>query len=128
MKITGAAGAYTASFENMEADIAEVNKIIDRSSLKNEELAAFSNQIEAIETQLDGTVDRMRNLDNSLTNTEQAILQGQYNLTTLRQDADRLHLQAADIKDKATQLQEVRKISHKSFLYQNECRLMLVEL
>ena len=116
MKITGAAGAYTASFENMEADIAEVNKIIDRSSLKNEELAAFSNQIEAIETQLDGTVDRMRNLDNSLTNTEQAILQGQYNLTTLRQDADRLHLQAADIKDKATQLQEVRKISHyKSF-------------
>ena len=128
MKITGAAGAYTASFENMEADIAEVNKIIDRSSLKNEELAAFSNQIEAIETQLDGTVDRMRNLDNSLTNTEQAILQGQYNLTTLRQDADRLHLQAADIKDKATQLQEVRKISHKSFLDQNECRLMLVEL
>lgn len=128
MKITGAAGAYTASFENMEADIAEVNKIIDRSSLKNEELAAFSNQIEAIETQLDGTVDRMRNLDNSLTNTEQAILQGQYNLTTLRQDADRLHLQAADIKDKATQLQEVRKISQKSFLDQNECRLMLVEL
>ena len=108
MKITGAAGAYTASFENMEADIAEVNKIIDRSSLKNEELAAFSNQIEAIENQLDGTVERMRNLDNSLTNTEQAILQGQYNLTTLRQDADRLHLQAGDIKDKATQLQEVR--------------------
>jgi len=90
----------------MEADIAEVNKIIDRSSLKNEELAAFSNQIEAIENQLDGTVERMRNLDNSLTNTEQAILQGQYNLTTLRQDADRLHLQAGDIKDKATQLQE----------------------
>ena len=108
VKITGAAGAYTASFENMEADIAEVNKIIDRSSLKNEELAAFSNQIEAIENQLDGTVERMRNLDNSLTNTEQAILQGQYNLTTLRQDADRLHLQAADIKDKATQLQEVQ--------------------
>ena len=107
VKITGAAGAYTASFENMEADIAEVNKIIDRSSLKNEELAAFSNQIEAIENQLDGTVERMRNLDNSLTNTEQAILQGQYNLTTLRQDADRLHMQAADIKDKATELQEV---------------------
>merc|ERR1712242_227688 len=42
----------------------------------------------------------------SLTNTEQAILQGQYNLTTLRKDADNLHMQAAHIKDKATQLQE----------------------
>ena len=107
VKITGAAGAYTAAFENMESQIAEVNNIIERSSLKNEELAAFSDQISAIESQLDGTVDRMRSLDNSLTNTEKAILQGQYNLTTLRQDADRLHMQAADIKDKATELQEV---------------------
>ena len=107
VKITGAAGAYTAAFENMESQISEINKIIDRSSLKNEELASFSNQIEAIEAKLDGTGDRMKSLDNSLTNTEQAILQGQYNLTTLRKDADNLHMQAAHIKDKATQLQEV---------------------
>ena len=107
VKITGAAGAYTAAFENMESQIAEVNNIIERSSLKNEELAAFSDLTSAIEAQLDGTVERMRSLDNSLTSTEQAILQGQYNLTTLRQDADRLHMQAADIKDRATELQEV---------------------
>ena len=49
----------------------------------------------------------MKSLDNSLTNTEQAILQGQYNLTSLRQEADKLHMQANHIKDKATQLQEV---------------------
>ena len=107
VKITGAAGAYSAAFENMESQIGEINQIIDRSSLKNEELASFSNQIEAIEARLDDTGDRMKNLDNSLTNTEQAILQGQYNLTTLRKDADNLHMQAAHIKDKATQLQEV---------------------
>ena len=91
----------------MESQIAEINQIIDRSSLKNEELASFSGQIEAIEAQLDGTGDRMKSLDNSLTNTEQAILQGQYNLTSLRQEADKLHMQANHIKDKATQLQEV---------------------
>ena len=107
VKITGAAGAYTAAFENMESQIAEMNKIIDRSSLKNEELESFSNQIKTIEDQLDGTNSRMKTLDNSLATTEQAILQGQYNLTNLRQDADRLHMQAADIQDKATQLQEV---------------------
>jgi len=106
VKITGAAGAYTAAFENMESQIAEVNKIIDRSSLKNEELAIFAENINGIEAQLEDTTKRMENLDNSLTEIEQSILQGQYNLTAVRQDADRLHNQAADIRDKATQLQE----------------------
>ena len=44
VKITGAAGAYTRAFEKMESQIAEVNQIIERSSLKNEELAAFSGE------------------------------------------------------------------------------------
>ena len=106
VKITGAAGAYTAAFENMESQIAEVNQIIDRSSLKDEELIGFRDQITSIESALEDTVDRMRSLDNSLTSTEQAILGGQYSHTTLRREADSLHSQAADIKDKATQLQE----------------------
>ena len=107
VKITGAAGAYTAAFENMESQIAEVNQIIDRSSLKDSELIAFQARIKEQETGLEETVGRMTELDNSLTSTEQAILQGQYSLTTLRQEADRLHSQAADIKDRATELQEV---------------------
>jgi len=106
VKITGAAGAYTRAFEKMESQIAEVNQIIERSSLKNEELAAFSGRISGIETELGETVDRMKSLDESLTGTEQQILQGQYNLTAVRQEADRLHQQAKDIQDKATQLQE----------------------
>jgi len=106
VKVTGAAGAYTAAFENMESQIAEVNQIIERSSLKNEELASFTEDIKGIEDKLSDTTNRIKQLDNSLTETEQSILQGQYNLTTLRQDADRLHNQAADIRDKATQLQE----------------------
>ena len=64
-------------------------------------------RIKEQETGLEETVGRMTELDNSLTSTEQAILQGQYSLTTLRQEADRLHSQAADIKDRATELQEV---------------------
>ena len=91
----------------MESQIAEVNQIIDRSSLKDSELIAFRARITEQETGLEATVARMTELDNSLTSTEQAILQGQYSLTTLRQEADRLHSQAADIKDRATELQEV---------------------
>ena len=73
VKITGAAGAYTAAFENMESQIAEVNQIIDRSSLEDEELIEFRDQITSIEKGLEDTVGRMRSLDNSLTSTEQAI-------------------------------------------------------
>merc|ERR1719410_3118969 len=90
----------------MESQITEVNQIIDRSSLKDEELIGFRNRITNLEAGLEATVGRMTELDNSLTSTEQAILQGQYSLTTLRQEADRLHSQAADIKDRATELQE----------------------
>ena len=59
----------------MEGQIDEINEIIDRSSLKNEELANYSNQIESVKDKLKETDERMRSLDNSLTNTEQAILQ-----------------------------------------------------
>ena len=106
MKVTGAAGAYTASFNDMESKIAEVNDIISRSSLKNEELEKFTDSIKSIETELQATTDRSKDLDNSLAETEQSIMQGNYNLTQLNQDADRLQRQADDIKDKATQLQE----------------------
>ena len=133
VKITGAAGAYTAAFENMESQIAEVNQIIDRSSLKDSELIAFRARITEQETGLEATVGRMTELDNSLTSTEQAILQGQYSLTTLRQEADRLHSQAADIKDRATELQEVRRPPPPSppstdYNADNIARLMWAEL
>lgn len=104
----------------MESQIAEVNQIIDRSSLKDSELIAFRARITEQETGLEATVARMTELDNSLTSTEQAILQGQYSLTTLRQEADRLHSQAADIKDRATELQEVTTSATPSPSYYNE--------
>ena len=106
VKVTGAAGAYTARFTSMESSIAEVQDIISRSSLKNDELQKFTKDIERIDRELKATTERSKQLDNNLAETEQSILQGNYNLTQLRQDADRLQRQADNIKDKATQLQE----------------------
>ena len=106
VKVTGAAGAYTARFTSMESSINEVEDIISRSSLKNEELQKFTDDIDRIDGELKATTDRSKQLDNNLAETEQSILQGNYNLTQLRQDADRLQRQADNIKDKATQLQE----------------------
>jgi len=106
VKITGAAGAYTARFNSMESSIEEVNNIISRSSIKNEELEKFTDSINSIEAELEATTGRSKELDDSLAQTEQSINQGKFNLTQLRADADRLQRQAENIKDKATQLQE----------------------
>lgn len=106
VKVTGAAGAYTARFNSMESSIEEVNNIISKSSLKNEELDRFTEDINQIEDALQATTDRSKELDTRLAETEQSILQGNYNLTQLRQDADGLQRQANSIRDKATKLQE----------------------
>ena len=73
---------------NIESPIAEVNKIIDRSSHKNEELASFSQEIKGIEDKLTDTTNRIKQLDNRLIETDQSIIQGQYNLTMLRNVAE----------------------------------------
>jgi len=106
VKITGAAGAYTARFHGMEESIAEVNDIISRSSLKNEELEQFTESITSLEDDLEGTGERSKRLGASLAETGRTIMQGNFNLTQLRQEADRLQRRADNMKDKATKLQE----------------------
>ena len=57
VKVTGAAGAYTARFTSMESSIAEVQDIISRSSLKNDELQKFTKDIERIDRELKATTE-----------------------------------------------------------------------
>ena len=106
VKVTGAAGAYTKRFEVMEEKIGSVEKIIKSASVSVEELVNYQDKIEGVTEQLDDTTDRMENLDDSLAHTKLAILHGQYNLTILRQDADKLQQSASNVKDEATKLQE----------------------
>ena len=106
VKVTGAAGAYTRSFESMEESINHVRNVIASASVSVDELARYQNNIDTITDRLDGTRAKMDALDNSLSDTKQSIHQGQYNLTNLRQEADRLQQSAADVRNQATKLQE----------------------
>ena len=53
-----------------------------------------------------GTTDELDNLDSSLADTKQAIVQAKSTLAFLKSDADNRKLQALDMKDKITRLQE----------------------
>jgi laminin beta 1 len=110
VKVTGAAGAYTRSFENMESNIEEVKGILGRASISNDELAGLQKDIDETGDKLRTTTDRMAVLDNTLSDTKQSILQGQYNLTNLRQEAERLQQAATDVRDQATKLQEANVV------------------
>ena len=110
VKVTGAAGAYTRSFENMESNIEEVKGILSRASISNDELAGLAKDIDVTGDKLRATTDRMLELDSTLSDTKQSILQGQYNLTNLRQDAERLTQAASDVRDQATRLQEANVV------------------
>jgi DNA repair ATPase RecN len=102
VKVTGAAGAYTRSFEDMEDKIESVKKIISSASVSVEELSKYQQGIDNISGKLDVTTQRMDDLGNSLGDTKQSILQGTYNLTNLRQEADRLQQVASDVRDQGS--------------------------
>ena len=106
VRVTGAAGAYTLSFESMEESINHVKNVINSASVSVDELAGYQANIDDISNRLLSTTGRMDSLDNGLSDTKQSILQGQYNLTNLRQEADRLQQSASDVRDQATKLQE----------------------
>jgi len=106
VKVTGAAGAYTRIFENMESKIDTVKDIIHSTSISVDELVKYKSDIARMTERLNNTTAGMKSLDNGLADTKQSFLRGQYNLTNLRREADRLQNSASDVRSEATQLQE----------------------
>ena len=97
LKATGVTGSYYKTyFDSMESMLSEVRSILEGGSISNEEL----------EEVISGTTDELDNLDSSLADTKQAIVQAKSTLAFLKSDADNRKLQALDMKDKITRLQE----------------------
>ena len=107
VKATGVTGTYYKShFDEMETKLAEVKEILAGASISNEELAAVQTEIDQISEVLTITTNELDSLDSSLADTKQTILQARSTLEYLKTDADRRRLQAFDMKDKITKLQE----------------------
>lgn len=106
VKVTGATGAYTRSFEKMEANLREIKTILDGASISNEELSAVQTEIDGISAVLTKTTKELEGLDSTLAGTKQSILQARSTLDDLKKDADKRKRQALDMKDKITRLQE----------------------
>ena len=80
VKVTGATGAYSAYFQEMEREIEEIKTILKGASISNEELEAVQNNINDISEALKSTTTELDGLDSSLASTKRAIDQVLYNL------------------------------------------------
>ena len=106
VKVTGATGAYTRFFEEMEEKLQEIKDILAGASISNDELSAVQNEIDAISGVLTTTTEELDGLDSNLADTKQAILQAKATLEFLKADADRRQMTALEMKEKITSLQE----------------------
>ena len=104
MKVTGTTGAYTRVFEEMEAKLREIKEILESASISNDELVGVQSDIDKIASVLTETTSRLNDLDSDLAGTKQNMMQGNSQLEYLRGDADKLKLNAQDMKDSITRL------------------------
>ena len=106
VKVTGVTGAYTRDFEAMEEKLSEIKEILNSASISNDELIGVQAEINRISNALKDTTANLDDLGSELGNIRQSIMQGASNLDYLRSDSDNLKLEAQDMKDKITRLQE----------------------
>ena len=91
VKVTGATGAYSAYFQEMEREIEEIKTILKGASISNEELEAVQNNINGISEALKSTTTELDGLDSSLASTKRAIDQVLYNLPNFLFSLDTNH-------------------------------------
>ena len=106
--MTGTTGAYTRVFEEMEAKLKEIKEILESASISNDELVGVQSDIDKISGVLAETTARLNDLDSDLAGTKQSMMQGNSQLEYLRSDADKLKLNAQDMKDSITRYFEFK--------------------
>jgi chromosome segregation ATPase len=88
----------------MEAKLKEIKQILESASISNDELVGVQTEIDKISSGLADTTAKLNDLDSDLAGTKQSMMQGNSQLEYLRSDADKLKLNAQDMKDSITRL------------------------
>jgi len=103
----------------------EIKDILDSASISNEELVGVQKDIDKISGVLADTTARLNDLDSDLASTKQAMMQGNSQLEYLRSDADKLKLNAQDMKDSITRLTLVMMLASWSSSVEEDTTLPL---
>lgn len=105
IKATGAAGAYTVEFENMEHKISEVKNALQSSTKTSVDLHTLNDVIDQLRINLT-TMDQLNAVTKTIDNTMQKIVLANLTLGNLKAKANTLKESALNLKQNSTKLQE----------------------
>ncbi|XP_059469528.1 laminin subunit beta-1 isoform X2 [Neocloeon triangulifer] len=106
IKQTGATGAYTREFENMEKKISEVKQLLESSKVSSSDLDNLRNNIDDLRANLTSATSNLEGVEGFLQNQTQRLYDANITLINLRNDANALKMNADTLKENATRLQE----------------------
>ncbi|KAF4532826.1 hypothetical protein B566_EDAN002677 [Ephemera danica] len=106
IKQTGATGAYTREFENMEKKLDEVRQLLENTTVSSTDLEDLELIIEDLRKKLTESSGDLEGVENKLENTTQRIYLANLAITNLRNKAASLKTTGQSLKENATKLQE----------------------
>ncbi|XP_065338114.1 laminin subunit beta-1 isoform X2 [Cloeon dipterum] len=106
IKQTGATGAYTREFENMEKEIGEVKQLLESTEVSSHDLEGLQKMIEDLREDFTEATGNLEGVEGYLQNQTQRIYDANITLENLRNEAAALKQNANSLKENATRLQE----------------------
>ncbi|XP_050439565.1 laminin subunit beta-1-like [Adelges cooleyi] len=105
IKATGASGAYTVEFENMEKKITDVKNILHSTTKSSIDLQTLNEVIDQLRVN-QTTMDQLNAVTKTLDNTTQKVLLANLTLENLKAKTMALKETALNLKQNSTKLQE----------------------
>ncbi|XP_046984371.1 laminin subunit beta-1 isoform X1 [Schistocerca americana] len=106
IKQTGATGAYTREFDQMEKKLEEIKQMLSNTSISSQDLESLNKLVEDLRGTLNHSSHGLDDVEKILQNATQRILLAHEALRDLRVKKDRLNATALGLKENATRLQE----------------------
>ncbi|KAG1659411.1 Laminin subunit beta-1 [Nymphon striatum] len=106
IKQTGATGAYTKEFQEMEDELEKVRDILANANVTNDDIDELQTFVDDIRQRLQNSQLQLDDLNSELENTTQRVYDANLLLQDLRIRAELLEEDASKLKENATVLQE----------------------
>jgi len=105
IKATGASGAYTVEFENMEKKISEVKNILQTTTKSSQVFQTLNEVIDQLRVNLT-TMDQLNSITKTIDNTMQKVILANLTLSNLKEKTANLKENALNLRQNSTKLQE----------------------
>ncbi|XP_001607740.1 laminin subunit beta-1 [Nasonia vitripennis] len=102
----GTTGIYSQEFEDIDNSIAQINTMLESSSVKSQDLDELNQLATNLDKDIDNSATILQDLENQLENVTQRVTLADAQLKRFKNRTDALHEGAAELRENANRLQE----------------------